>query len=356
MNAQSADFAATTPWSGITNKPATFPSDPSQLAPAGATNQSLLIWSAARRKWVPITPGDLMALLQTFLRLTPDSVGLGNVDNTSDAQKNAAVATLTHKTILGAIIRDTLSLGILSPTGFNLFLATSSLLTADRTLELLLDDQDRSIELRASLTLTGDDMLTISVNGAPRLVDLEGDLTLRGGNLVVGLSDGTGSGEDRTLTLTDDLTLAGNNPLTVTANGGARAITLDGDLSLASSLTTAGAFAATFTFTGTTGVTFPTSGTLATTAYVDAGDTATLAAAQVYADNGDTATLAAANAVSATKQPLTGNSFAVAGLPAANANVGRVVYCTNGSAGAPCAAISDGTNWKVIAIGATVSP
>jgi subtilisin family serine protease len=57
----------------------------------------------------------------------------------------------------------------------------------------------------------------------------------------------------------------------------------------------------------------------------------------------------------AAKQPLTGNTFAVAGLPAAASNVGRVVYVTNGSAGNPCAAVSDGTNWKVLAIGATVS-
>lgn len=54
-------------------------------------------------------------------------------------------------------------------------------------------------------------------------------------------------------------------------------------------------------------------------------------------------------------QPKTGNTFAVADLPAAASNVGRVVYVTNGSAGSPCAAISNGTAWKVIALGATVS-
>jgi subtilisin family serine protease len=57
----------------------------------------------------------------------------------------------------------------------------------------------------------------------------------------------------------------------------------------------------------------------------------------------------------ATKQNLTGNTFAVATLPAAAANVGRVVYVTNGKAGAACAAISDGTNWKVVDIGATAA-
>jgi hypothetical protein len=54
-------------------------------------------------------------------------------------------------------------------------------------------------------------------------------------------------------------------------------------------------------------------------------------------------------------QPLTGNTFNVAGVPAAADNVGRVIYVTDGSAGNPCAAISDGTNWKVLALGATIA-
>ena len=56
--------------------------------------------------------------------------------------------------------------------------------------------------------------------------------------------------------------------------------------------------------------------------------------------------------IDATFQPLTGNTFTVATLPAAASHVGRVVYVSNGSAGSPSAAISNGTNWKVIALGA----
>lgn len=52
-------------------------------------------------------------------------------------------------------------------------------------------------------------------------------------------------------------------------------------------------------------------------------------------------------AAGTTYQPLTGNTFTVATLPAAASNVGRVVYCSNGAAGNPSAVISDGTNWKV---------
>lgn len=42
------------------------------------------------------------AAVKTALSLTKTDVGLGNVDNTSDAIKNAATATLTNKTISGA--------------------------------------------------------------------------------------------------------------------------------------------------------------------------------------------------------------------------------------------------------------
>ena len=69
----------------------------------------------------------------------------------------------------------------------------------------------------------------------------------------------------------------------------------------------------------------------------------------------DSAVTTAASSAASTYQPLTGNSIAFASLPAAASNVGRVLYCADGSAGAACAVISDGTNWKVIAIGATAA-
>lgn len=49
-------------------------------------------------------------------------------------------------------------------------------------------------------------------------------------------------------------------------------------------------------------------------------------------------------------------TYAVAGLPSASTEgAGAAVYCSNGNAGAKCLAVSDGTNWKVVALGATVS-
>ncbi|MGU3496357.1 hypothetical protein ACLBXM_20135 [Xanthobacteraceae bacterium A53D] len=48
-------------------------------------------------------------------------------------------------------------------------------------------------------------------------------------------------------------------------------------------------------------------------------------------------------------------TYTVAGLPAASGKAGRLVRVSNGNAGQPCLAVSDGTNWKVIALGANVA-
>lgn len=49
-------------------------------------------------------------------------------------------------------------------------------------------------------------------------------------------------------------------------------------------------------------------------------------------------------------------TYTVATVPAATGlNVGRLIWVTDGNAGAATPAISDGTNWKVIALGATIS-
>lgn len=50
-------------------------------------------------------------------------------------------------------------------------------------------------------------------------------------------------------------------------------------------------------------------------------------------------------------------SYAVAGVPDATlaANLGQLIWVTNGNAGAACPAISDGVHWKVIALGSNIS-
>lgn len=49
-------------------------------------------------------------------------------------------------------------------------------------------------------------------------------------------------------------------------------------------------------------------------------------------------------------------SHTVANAPsAATAGAGALIYVTNGNAGSACLAVSDGTNWKVVALGATIA-
>jgi hypothetical protein len=53
--------------------------------------------------------------------------------------------------------------------------------------------------------------------------------------------------------------------------------------------------------------------------------------------------------------PLKLKSYTVATVPAAGASARQIVYVTNGAAGAPVVAFSDGTNWKRIDTLANIS-
>ena len=48
-------------------------------------------------------------------------------------------------------------------------------------------------------------------------------------------------------------------------------------------------------------------------------------------------------------------SVDVADLPSVDVGSGWCVYCPDGDAGSPCLAVFDGSNWKRIVLGATVS-
>ena len=47
-------------------------------------------------------------------------------------------------------------------------------------------------------------------------------------------------------------------------------------------------------------------------------------------------------------------NYAVSGVPSASP-AGQMIYVTDGNSGAATVAVSDGSNWKVVALGATIS-
>ena len=51
---------------------------------------------------------------------------------------------------------------------------------------------------------------------------------------------------------------------------------------------------------------------------------------------------------------MTLKSYAVSGVPSASP-AGQMIYVTDGNSGAATVAVSDGSAWKVVALGATIS-
>jgi hypothetical protein len=67
----------------------------------------------------------------------------------------------------------------------------------------------------------------------------------------------------------------------------------------------------------------------------------------------------ASNAIAVTGGTISGTimtlkSYAVSGVPSASP-AGQMIYVTDGNAGAATVAVSDGSAWKVVALGATIS-
>lgn len=48
-------------------------------------------------------------------------------------------------------------------------------------------------------------------------------------------------------------------------------------------------------------------------------------------------------------------SYTIAALPNAAKSTGQIVHCSNGAAGSPCLAFSNGTSWLQIALGSAVA-
>ena len=100
--------------------------------------------------------------------------------------------------------------------------------------------------------------------------------------------------------------------------------------------------------------------TVATPIAIASGGTnaTTASAARTNLGLGTIATQAS-NAVALTGGTISGTimtlpSYAVSGVPSASP-AGQMIYVTDGNSGAATVAVSDGSNWKVVALGATIS-
>ena len=94
-------------------------------------------------------------------------------------------------------------------------------------------------------------------------------------------------------------------------------------------------------------------------AIADGGTAATSAGAARTALGLGTIATQASNAVALTGGTISGTimtlkSYAVSGVPSASP-AGQMIYVTDGNSGAATVAVSDGSAWKVVALGATIS-
>lgn len=55
------------------------------------------------------------------------------------------------------------------------------------------------------------------------------------------------------------------------------------------------------------------------------------------------------------EEPLPLATYTVATAPTASDHTGHVIYVTNGDSGSPCIAVSNGTSWLRISLGAAIS-
>lgn len=138
----------------------------------------------------------------------------------------------------------------------------------------------------AALTRTDDTNVTLTLGGTPATALLQatsltlgwtGQLALTRGGSNASLTASNGGIVYSSATAMAILagTATANLPLlsgsSAAPTWGSFALNLGGALTTAGALTTVGAFAVTHTYTGVTGVTFPTSGTLATTSQIPTG-------------------------------------------------------------------------------------
>lgn len=187
------------------------------------------------------------------------------------------------------LLVDTLHLND-TDSAFDLIQQSTSTLTANRILTWDVDDAARTVRLGGNLTLaanfitSGANSLTLTTTGSTNvtlpttgtLATLAGAEVFTNKTLTAPVINGAttlsldDSNSAFNLLLQSTSNLSADRTLTFNTNQGNRTIDLAANLTLTGSFTLAGANSTTLTATGSTNVTLPTTGTLATLAGVEA--------------------------------------------------------------------------------------
>lgn len=131
--------------------------DGAVVGPASVTDDLPAIFDGTTGKLIK---SKTYAAFKTLLALVKGDVGLGNVDNTSDATKNAAAVTLTNKAITapdidGGTVDGVTSFGFRSTgAAFDVKMANAEVLTGTRTVTWVLGNANRSITLASDINIT----------------------------------------------------------------------------------------------------------------------------------------------------------------------------------------------------------
>ena len=138
-------------------------------------------------------------VINTPTGIAKGDVGLGNVDNTSDATKNAATATLTNKTLTAPVIATISNIGTLTlPTSTDTLVGRA---TADTLLSKTLTNPTVTNYTETANTANSSTAITLSLeNGTVQIITLTGSATITMPTAVAGKSftlllkqDATGS-------------------------------------------------------------------------------------------------------------------------------------------------------------------
>jgi hypothetical protein len=221
----------------------------------------------------------------------PDLTGTSGDILISNTAQNVMNKTVTNSTWSGGSVTGLTSFSVNDNGSNDLAIASSSSLTADRTLTVNVNDANRTLDMAGNVSFGGivsmaNNFTTIGANPLTFTTTGTTSLTLpTSGTLITTTAAQTLTNKtltqpvitDASLSINDTATpnslnlvstsaplLTADRTLTIDVSNADRTIDLAGNLSLSADLTTSGGNAITFTTTGPTSITLPTTGTMIT--------------------------------------------------------------------------------------------